>query len=68
MTVYSSKIVAKPKIKNFDLDWYKEQFEKIIKHQVNMGLREKGLSEKDLTHFEYLKLKYEVAIKLLCEL
>ena len=29
-----------------------------------MGLKEKGLSEKDLTHFEYLKLKYEVAIKL----
>ena len=46
----------------------KEQFEKIIQHQVNMGLKEKGLSEKDLTHFEYLKLKYEVAIKLLCEL
>ena len=31
-------------------------------------LKEKGLSEKDLSHFEYLKLKYEVAIKLLCEL
>ena len=46
----------------------KEQFEKIIKHQVNMGLKEKGLSEKDLSHFEYLKLKYKVAIKLLCEL
>ena len=46
----------------------KEQFEKIIKHQVNMRLKEKGLSQKDLTHFEYLKLKYEVAIKLLCEL
>ena len=46
----------------------KEQFEKIIKHQVNMVLKDKGLSEKDLTQFEYLKLKYEVAIKLLCEL
>ena len=29
MTLYSSKIVAKPKIKSFDLNWYKEQFEKI---------------------------------------
>ena len=46
----------------------KEQFEKIIKHQVNIHLKDKGLSEKDLSHFEYLKLKYEVAIKLLCEL
>lgn len=46
----------------------KEQFEKIIKHQVNLGLKEKGLSEKDLSQMEYLKLKYEVAIKLLCEL
>ena len=35
----------------------KEQFEKIIKHQVDMGLKEKGLSEKDLTQFEYLKSK-----------
>ena len=46
----------------------KEQFEKIIKHQVNMSLKEKGLSEKDLNQMEYLKLKYEVALKLLCEL
>lgn len=46
----------------------KEQFEKIIKHQVNMSLKEKGLSEKDLNQMEYLKLKYEVAIKLVCEL
>lgn len=45
----------------------KEQFEKIIKHQVNMGLKDKGLSEKDLKEIEYLKLKYEVAINLLCE-
>lgn len=46
----------------------KEQIEKIIKHQVSSGLKEKGLSEKDLNQMEYLKLKYEVAIKLLCEL
>ena len=46
----------------------KEQFEKIIKHQVNMSLKEKGLSQKDLNQMEYLKLKYEVALKLLCEL
>lgn len=46
----------------------KEQFEKIIKHQVNLGLKEKGLSEKDLNQMEYLKLKYEVALRLLCEL
>ena len=45
----------------------KEQFEKIIKHQVNMGLKEKGVFEKDLSHFEYLKLKYEIAVKLLCD-
>ena len=28
-TLYSSKIVAKPKIKSFDLNWYKEQFKEI---------------------------------------
>ena len=28
-TLYSSKIVAKPKIKSFDLSWYKEQFKEI---------------------------------------
>lgn len=46
----------------------KEQFEKIIQHQVNMDLKDKGLLRKDLRDIEYLKLKYEVAIKLLCEL
>ena len=46
----------------------KEQFEKIIQHQVDMVLRDKGLIRKDLKEIEYLKLKYEVAIKLLCEL
>ena len=46
----------------------KEQFEKIIKHQVNLELKEKGLSKNNLNDLEYLKLKYEVAIKLLCEL
>jgi len=29
MTLYSSKIVAKPKIKSFDLSWFKEIFESI---------------------------------------
>ena len=46
----------------------KEQFEKIIQHQVNMDLKDKGLMRNDLKDIEYLKLKYEVAIKLLCEL
>lgn len=46
----------------------KLQFENIIQHQVKLMLKEKGISRNDLSHFEYLKYKYEVAINLLCEL
>lgn len=46
----------------------KEQFNMIVEHQVKLMLSEKGLSRGDLNNQEYLKYKYEVAIKLLCEL
>ena len=46
----------------------KEQFEKIINHQVVLNLKDKGLTINDLKHSEYIKLKYEVALQLLCEL
>lgn len=46
----------------------KEQFEKIINHQVVLDLKDKGLTIKDLKDIEYIKLKYEVALQLLCEL
>lgn len=45
-----------------------EQINKIIEHQVFLILQEKGLSRSDLNNHEYLKYKYEVAIKLLLEL
>ena len=45
-----------------------EQFEKIMQHQVMLMLKEKGLSRGNLNNYEYLQYKYEVAIKLLCEI
>lgn len=45
-----------------------EQFNKIVEHQVALMLSEKGLSKRDLDNYEYLRYKYEVAIRLLCEL
>lgn len=45
-----------------------EQFNKIIEHQVKLMLQDKNLTRNDLDDLEYLKYKYEVAIKLLCEL
>ena len=45
-----------------------ELFEKIIQHQAMLMLKEKGLSRKDLNNYEFLQYKYEIAIKLLCEI
>lgn len=42
--------------------------EKIVEHQVAMQLAERGISKRDLSPLEYLKLLYDMAIKLLVEL
>ena len=41
---------------------------KVIEHQVSIELRHKGLKSDDLNELEHMKLKYEMAIKLLREL
>lgn len=45
-----------------------EQFEKIIEHQVELILAEKGLKLCDLSKLEILQQKYRVALMLLCEI
>lgn len=45
-----------------------KHFEQIIMHQTKLMLKSKGLTINDLTHYELLKHKYAIAIKLLCEL
>lgn len=45
-----------------------KQFDKIIQHQANLILKDKNITKNDLRDIEYLKLKYEVALQLLCEL
>lgn len=46
------------------------QFEEIILYQVAMKIKEElnGVEVKDLTEMELLKMKYEMALKLLIEL
>ena len=45
-----------------------EQFEKIIEHQVELILAEKGLKLCDLSKLEIFQQKYRVALMLLCEI
>jgi len=42
-------------------------FEKIIEHQANLILEERNLIGQ-ITDFEYLRIKYDIALKLLNEL
>jgi hypothetical protein len=41
---------------------------KIIQHQAMLMLKEKGLSRGDLNNYKYLQYKYNIAIKLLCQI
>jgi hypothetical protein len=42
--------------------------QKIVEHQVYMELKDQGILISDLKDLEYLKLLYNMAIKLLVEL
>ena len=46
----------------------KEEWEKIIDHQINLVLKEKGLRIGDLNKIEIAKYRFEMALKLLEEL
>lgn len=46
----------------------KENFEKIIEHQLILILKEKGLKICDLSGIEILRYKYDISLMLLCEL
>ena len=46
----------------------KKEWEKIIDHQVNLVLKEKGLRIGDLNKHEVGKYRFEMALKLLEEL
>lgn len=45
-----------------------EQFDRIIEHQVELILAEKGLKLCDLSKLEIFQQKYRVALMLLCEI
>ena len=45
-----------------------QDFENIIEHQVKLQLEEKGMRLSELSKYEYLQWRYDIALRLLSEL
>ena len=41
--------------------------DKIVEHQVSLSMARMNINRRDLSDIEYLKMKYQIALILMCE-
>jgi len=41
--------------------------DKIVEHQVSLSIERMNINRRDLSDIEYLKMKYQMALILMCE-